>query len=90
MGAYPKLEALMAWLRRDGRSVKWLAHKVGYSYQQTSAKLHGHSPLTDTFVVRCFSRIPELPGDIFAAHGYVVDGRDVLKRIPLEAKVGGH
>ena len=81
-----ELTALLQWLESGGRSKAWLARAVGYSYQGAWNNLYGDTGLTECFVVRCFSRILDLPADIFEAHGYMRDGDFVYKRIPLETQ----
>ena len=77
------LKALLKWLKDSGRSIAWLARVIDRSYQTTWNKLHGVKPLTDDFVIRCFSRLRELPPNVFEAHGYWREGNQVVKSIPL-------
>lgn len=86
MARQGELKRLLAWLDEGGRTVKWFASKVGYSYQSTWNKIHGHGPITELFVVRCFSRIPELPSDTFERFGYCCDDMGLVKLIPLEGE----
>ena len=78
-----RLTGLWEWLEETGRSKTWLASTIGYSYQQTHAKLSGRSPLNDDFVLRCFKKVSGLPKDVFAEQGYVKEGDAVRKMIPL-------
>lgn len=82
-----QLTKLLEWLSESGRTKAWFARKVGYSYQQAWAKLAGKSPLNDSFVVACFSKIPELPPDIFKGQGYMRDDGCVFKRIVLNIEL---
>lgn len=80
----PEETALLEWVRGGGRTVAWLANRIQYSYQRTWAVLHGRVPITERFVMQCFSNIPELPADVFEEHGYTLgDDGFVYKRIPL-------
>ena len=80
----PEKTALLEWVHSGGRTVAWIADRIQYSYQQTWSILHGRAPITERFVVRCFSNIPGLPADVFEEHGYVLeDDGFVYKRIPL-------
>lgn len=89
MGEKWGLTKLVEWLRVTGRSKAWFARQVGYSYQTAWGKLKGSEPLTDRFVVACFVEIPDLPGDVFEAQGYVREDGFVYRRIALEASSGG-
>ena len=84
MNEHSKLAKLLAWLASTGRSKAWFARTIGYSYQETWAKLEGTSNLTDRFVVACFSHVEDLPSDIFGAHGYLKQRRYAIKAMPLE------
>ena len=79
-----RLKKLEVWLKETGRSKRWFADAVRYSYQQAHSKMAGKSPLNDRFVVACFVGIPELPRDIFERHGYVREDGVVCKRIALQ------
>jgi len=72
------------WLEATGRSKAWLSRTIGYAYQTVWSKLVGETGLTDEFVTRCFSRIPDLPQDIFKDQGYMRGDGVVYKMIPLE------
>lgn len=72
------------WLEETGRSKAWLSRVIEYSYQTVWSKISGDTPLNDQFVVRCFSRIPDLPKDVFKDQGYMRGDGAVYKEIPLE------
>ncbi|MGD2105953.1 MAG: hypothetical protein PVJ55_12655 [Anaerolineae bacterium] len=76
--------ALLDWMRSGGRSIIWVAAQIQYSYQHTWQVLHGRAPVTERFVLHCFSNLPDLPADVFEEDGYVLasDG-SVHKSIPL-------
>jgi len=79
----PKKTALLEWVRTGGRTVAWVADQIQYSYQQTWIVLHGRAPVTERFVVQCFSNLPGLPPDVFEEQGYVLESDGfVYKRIP--------
>jgi hypothetical protein len=79
-----RLTELDEWLAATGRSKAWLSRTIGYSAQTVWSKISGDTPLNDRFVVRCFSRIPDLPADVFKEQGYVRGNGAVYKEIPLE------
>lgn len=79
-----RLTKLLDWLASTGRTKAWFARTIGYCYQTAWMQLEGSATLTERFVVACFERIPELPGDIFEAHGYVREDGVVWKKIPLK------
>ncbi|MGD2105955.1 MAG: hypothetical protein PVJ55_12665 [Anaerolineae bacterium] len=79
-----KLTKLLEWLNSTGRTKAWFARTVGYCYQTTWMQLAGMSPLTERFVVHCFSNIPDLPADVFQEHGYYKDGHRIIKVIPMQ------
>ncbi len=84
MNETAKLTKLLDWLDSSGRSKAWFARTIGYCYQTTWMQLAGMSPLTERFVVHCFSNIPDLPRDILQEHGYYKHGNHLLKIIPLQ------
>jgi hypothetical protein len=84
MSENAKLAKLLDWLDSTGRSKAWFARTIRYCYQTTWMQLAGMSPLTERFVVHCFSNIPDLPADILQRHGYYKDRDRIIKIIPLE------
>lgn len=78
-----RLSKLENWLKSTGRKKTWFAREIGYSYQALWCKITGFTGLTDDFVVQCFQTFPEMPDDIFEAHGYVRHNEFVYRRIPL-------
>ena len=80
---YHRLDALETWLNDHGIRRSWFAGQIGYKPKSIWYVLAGRSTLTDGFVLACFNRFPELPFDIFEAHGYVRGDGCVYKQIPL-------